>query len=117
MIAVLSRCKMTGEVEEKQTPASLPEMRIMLKIISGIGWTNLLIGLPSLLLTLGAPNSSLTATGVLSVLTFVLLRMTLRHIRQSKSWVEIGIAAMSGVYFPAFIMWVSAINLIDTVVR
>jgi hypothetical protein len=97
--------------------ASLPEIRVMLKIINGIGMINLLIGLPSVVLVLSLRSLSLAFTGLLSILTFWLLRMIARHISQTRSWTEFGVLAMCGVYFPSFILWLSSISLLDAILR
>lgn len=104
-------------IENKNMPNSLPEIRVMLKIIAGLGWINLIIGLPSVLLVLNLRSLSLVATGLLSILTFWLLRMIVRHITNTKSWTEIGVMAMCGVYFPAFVMWVCASNLVSAILQ
>lgn len=89
----------------------------MLKIIAWLGWINLLIGLPSVLLVMSLRSLSLVATGLLSILTFWLLRMIVKHISQTKSWPEVGVMAMCGVYFPTFIMWTCANNLVAAILH
>ncbi len=101
----------------RHLPNSLPEVQFMLKIINWLGWVNLLIGLPSVLLVLNLRSLSLVATGLLSILTFWLLRMVVRYISQAKSWTEVGVMAMCGVYFPTFIMWICSINLVEAILR
>ena len=101
----------------RQLPNALPEVRAMLKMIGWIGWANLIIGLPSVLLVLNLRSLSLVATGFLSILTFSLLRMIVRHITHTASWIEAGVAAMCGIYLPIFIIWLCATNLVECILR
>jgi hypothetical protein len=105
------------EAVGRQLPIAVPEIRTMLKIISWISWVNLLIALPSVLLVFTLKSYVLFSTGILSLLTFWLLRMVVRHIRQSKSWAEVGVIAMCGVYFPAYIMWLCIGNLVEAILH
>jgi hypothetical protein len=106
-----------GDDTQKHLPRTLPEVQVMLRIIAWLGWINLLIGLPSVLLVMNLRSLSLVATGLLSILTFWLLRMIVKHITHTKSWPEVGVLVMCGVYFPTFIMWTCATNLIEAIVR
>jgi hypothetical protein len=101
--------------ESRHPPNNLPELKTMLRIIAWLGWINLLIGLPSVLLVLNLRSLSLVATGLLSILTFWLLRMVVTQLTHTKSWPELGVLAMCGVYFPTFIMWICASNLLEAI--
>jgi hypothetical protein len=92
-------------------------MRIMIKIISGIGILNLLIGLPSVILVLSLRSPSLVATGMLSLLIFWLLRMVVRHVSQTKSWAEVGVILVCSTYFPTYFMWLCLNNLLEAILR
>ena len=102
---------------EHMLVTSLPEIRLMLKIIHGISIINLLIGLPSVFLVLSLKSLSLAFTGSLSILTFWLLRMIVSHISKTRSWTELGVLIMCGVYFPSFILWLSSSSLIEAILH
>ncbi len=63
--------------ETTTTPAlaTLPEVKTMLRIVGWIGWANLLLGIPSVMLVLSFRSLPLVFSGLLSILTFWLLRM------------------------------------------
>lgn len=107
--------KMLRERAANRRPTLLPEVKMMLNIITGLGWINLAVGIPSVLMVIFVRSPSLFFTGLLSTLTFYLLRMIVTHIAQSKNWGEVGVVAMGGVYFPLIIMWLCTSNLIDAI--
>jgi hypothetical protein len=104
-------------VEEKLKAAliTIPEIRVLTKIISGISWVNFLIGLPGAVLFPIMHNASLFATGWMAILSFLLLRLIVGHLGKTKSWNEVCVIAMCGIYFPAFIIYISGSQLIETI--
>lgn len=90
------------------------DIRRLIMMMSRIAYANMVFGIINVIahLLVNTTSYDLLVTGLLSIFTYFLVRMKISFINGSKSWIEISVTSVCGLYLPIFVLAVTISKLV-----